>query len=68
MIAQLRPLTAEDKQYRMMLDGKKKELEPLQAALVKLRSASYTARDKGVSLCSSEEALNELVSFYYWIV
>ncbi|KAJ8638951.1 hypothetical protein MRB53_015645 [Persea americana] len=66
VIAQLKPLTAEDKQYRMMLDGKRKELEPLQAALGKLRSASYTAREKGVSLCSSEEALNDLIASLHY--
>ncbi|KAL5989854.1 hypothetical protein ACLOJK_010749 [Asimina triloba] len=60
VIAQLKPLTAEDKRYRMAFDEKRKELEPIQAALGKLRSASNTAREKGIGLCSSEEELNEL--------
>lgn len=66
VIAQLKPLTAEDKRYRMMFDEKRKELEPIQTALGKLRNASNTAREKGVGLCSSEEELNELVSLSCW--
>lgn len=40
---------------------KRKEMEPLQQALGKLRNRG----EKGVGLCSSEEELNYLVSFYY---
>lgn len=62
VIAQLKPLTTEDKRYRMMFDEKRKELEPLQAALGKLRSASSVTREKGVVFCSSEEELNDLIA------
>lgn len=68
VISQLKPLATEDKRYRGMLDEKRKELEPLHAALGKLRNASNATREKGVGLCSSEEELNDLVSFYCWIV
>ncbi|XP_077252273.1 proton pump-interactor 1-like [Tasmannia lanceolata] len=61
VISQLRPLTTEDKRYRMIVDEKRKEMEPLHAALGKLRSANNHAREKGVGICSSEEELNELI-------
>ncbi|XP_058095417.1 proton pump-interactor 1-like [Magnolia sinica] len=66
VISQLKPLTAEDRRYKMILDEKRKELEPLQAALGKLRSASNTAREKGVGLCSSEEELNDLIASLHY--
>lgn len=68
MISQLKPLTAEDKQYRMIMDEKRKAMEPLQDALGKLRSANITAREKGIGLCASEEELNDLVSNSYCII
>ena len=63
MIAQLRPLSAENKQFWTIVDEKRKEMEPLHQALGKLRSTNTASREKGVSLCSSEEELNNLVSF-----
>lgn len=63
MISQLKPLTAEDKHYRMIMDEKRKSMEPLQDALGKLRSANIAVREKGVGLCSSEEELNDLVRY-----
>lgn len=68
VISQLKPLTAEDKRYRGMLDEKRKELEPLHAALGKLRSANNVTRERGVGLFSSEEELNDHVSLYCSIV
>ncbi|CAL9055921.1 proton pump-interactor 1 [Musa acuminata AAA Group] len=66
VISQLKPLTAEDKQYRMIMDEKRKSMEPLQDALGKLRSANIAVREKGVGLCSSEEELNDLIySLHY---
>lgn len=62
MISQLKPLTTEDKRYRSIMDEKRKEMEPLQDALGKLRGSNNVTREKGVSLCSSEEELNFLVS------
>ncbi|XP_008794130.2 proton pump-interactor 1-like isoform X2 [Phoenix dactylifera] len=61
VISQLKPLTAEDKQYRMIMDEKRKEMKPFHEALGKLRSANNDVREKGMGLCSSEEELNELI-------
>ncbi|XP_074584990.1 proton pump-interactor 1-like [Curcuma longa] len=61
VILQLKPLTAEDKQYRMTMDEKRKSMEPLQDALGKLRSANIAVKEKGMGLCSSEEELNNLI-------
>lgn len=67
MISQLKPLTAEDKQYRAVMDEKRKDIKPLQTALGKLNSANNAVREKGMGLCSSEEELNDLVSLRYLI-
>eukprot|EP00268_Persea_americana_P026465 TRINITY_DN258_c1_g1_i2.p1 TRINITY_DN258_c1_g1~~TRINITY_DN258_c1_g1_i2.p1 ORF type:complete len:479 (-),score=166.55 TRINITY_DN258_c1_g1_i2:314-1750(-) len=49
-----------------MLDEKRKELEPLHAALGKLRSANNVTRERGVGLFSSEEELNDhIASLHY---
>lgn len=47
----------------MIVDGKRKEMEPLQQALGKLRSSNTANRERGGTLCSSEEELNDLVSY-----
>lgn len=57
----MKPLDAENKQFNIMVDGKRKEMEPLQQALGKLRTANSAGRGSG--LCSSEEELNEVVPF-----
>lgn len=44
---------------------KRKEMEPLQHALGKLRNPNSVNREKGVGLCSSEDELNYVVSFNY---
>ncbi|XP_078443942.1 proton pump interactor 1 [Wolffia australiana] len=59
IISQLKPLTQEDKQFRMAIDEKRKEMEPLQAALGKLRDANSVER--GMGICSSEEELDYLI-------
>ncbi|KAK9150140.1 hypothetical protein Syun_008449 [Stephania yunnanensis] len=61
IISQLKPLTLEDKRFRGIFDEKRREREPLQQALGKLRSANNANRERGVSLCSSEEELNERI-------
>ncbi|XP_073109021.1 proton pump-interactor BIP131 [Elaeis guineensis] len=61
VISQLKPLTTEDKQYRAVMDEKRKEIKPLQTALGKLNSANNVVREKGLGLCSSEEELNDLI-------
>lgn len=62
VISQLKLLTAEDKQYRMIVDEKRREMEPLQQALGKLRT-SNNSRERGGVICSSEEELDDLVRF-----
>ncbi|XP_010260223.1 PREDICTED: proton pump-interactor 1-like [Nelumbo nucifera] len=66
VIAQLKPLTAEDKRYRSIVDEKRKEMEPLQQALGKLRSANNANRERGVGLCSSEAELNDLIQSLHY--
>ncbi|PIA35251.1 hypothetical protein AQUCO_03600134v1 [Aquilegia coerulea] len=60
IISQLKPLNQEDKQYRSAIGDRRKEMEPLNEALGKLRSAN-TNRERGVVICSSEEELNGLI-------
>lgn len=65
VISQLKLLTAEDKQYRMIVDEKRREMEPLQQALGKLRT-SNNSRERGGVICSSEEELDDLIhSLHY---
>lgn len=59
-LAQVRALNVDFEQYKEILDEKKKEIEPLQQALGKLRTNSYTGRG---SMCSSEEELNDVVCY-----
>ncbi|XP_068639676.1 proton pump-interactor 1-like [Aristolochia californica] len=66
IITQLKPLTAEDKMFRMIVGEKRKDMEPLQAALGKMRSANNAVREKGAGLCSSEEELNELIQSLHY--
>ncbi|XP_072982540.1 proton pump-interactor BIP131-like [Typha latifolia] len=68
IISQLKPLTAENKQYNEAVNGKIKEMEPLQTALGKFRNANNVVREKGMGLCYSEEELNDLIkSLHYRI-
>lgn len=60
---QIHALSLENRQYRTVMDGKKKEMEPLQQALGKLRGPSGI-RERSSGICSSEEELNDLVSFF----
>ncbi|XP_010272430.1 PREDICTED: proton pump-interactor 1 [Nelumbo nucifera] len=66
IISQLKPLTAEDKRYRSIVDEKRKEMEPLQQALGKLRSANNASRERGIGLCSSEAELNEFIQSLHY--
>lgn len=61
VISQLKPLDVENKQFNIMVEEKRKEMEPLQQALGKLRTANTAGRGGG--LCSSEEELDEVVCF-----
>ncbi|XP_052208255.1 proton pump-interactor 1-like isoform X1 [Diospyros lotus] len=68
VIAQLKPLSIENKQFWTVVNEKRKEIEPLQQALGKLRGTNSVNRDKNVALCSSEEELNNLIkSLHYRI-
>lgn len=55
--AQINTLVSENDHYRTIMGEKRKEMEPLQQALGKLRNRG----EKGVGLCSSEEELNYLI-------
>ncbi|KAK4782298.1 hypothetical protein SAY86_016400 [Trapa natans] len=59
IISQLKPLDVENKQFNIIVDGKRKEMEPLQQALGKLRTSGTVGRGGG--LCSSEEELDEMI-------
>ncbi|KAJ6823970.1 proton pump-interactor 1 [Iris pallida] len=66
--SQLQPFLTEIKKYKTVMDEKRKEREPLQAALGQLRTANTAAREKGMGLCSSEQDLNDLIqSLHYRI-
>ncbi|KAG6755284.1 hypothetical protein POTOM_041103 [Populus tomentosa] len=58
LINQVRALKNEGRQYKSIFDEKKKEMEPLQQALGKLRNTNNAGR---VGICSSEEELNDLI-------
>ncbi|KAI7737027.1 hypothetical protein M8C21_007527 [Ambrosia artemisiifolia] len=62
VIGQLKALVEEKNHFRTIMDGKRKEIEPLQQALGKLRGPNNTNRDnKGGYICSSEEELNDVI-------
>ncbi|KAJ0101929.1 hypothetical protein Patl1_04681 [Pistacia atlantica] len=59
ILTQLKVLKSEGRQVKSLMDEKKKELEPLQQALGKLRPSNNGGRSGGI--CSSEEELNDLI-------
>lgn len=65
VISHLKAHGEENKQYRMKMDEKRKEMEPLQHALGQLRGSNFGGRDRRSGLCSSEEELNDVVSFNF---
>ncbi|KAF7836716.1 proton pump-interactor 1-like [Senna tora] len=62
LITQIKTLRDDSRQFRTLVDEKIKEIEPLQQALGKLRSANNGSRGGG-GLCSSEEELNDVVCY-----
>jgi hypothetical protein len=62
LITQIRALKDDNRQFRTIFDEKRKEMEPLQQALGKLRFSNSAGRGSGI--CSSEEELNDLVYLY----
>ncbi|KAL7208606.1 hypothetical protein ACSBR1_030360 [Camellia fascicularis] len=61
LIELMRHLNDENRQYWNIVNGKRKEMEPLHEALGKLRNTNSVNREKGVGICSSEEELNYLI-------
>ncbi|KAM7279391.1 hypothetical protein ACFE04_006525 [Oxalis oulophora] len=59
LISQLKALKADGRQFKMILDEKKKDIAPLQQALGKLRTTSNAGSNGGI--CSSEDELNKLI-------
>ncbi|KAI3466107.1 hypothetical protein Pfo_022770 [Paulownia fortunei] len=57
---QIHSLSVENKQFRTVMDEKRKEMEPLQQALGKLRGPGGV-RERGSGVCSSEDELNDLI-------
>lgn len=64
VIGQLKSIGEETKQFRLIMDEKRKEMEPLQQALGKLRSSNTGGRERSF-ICSSEEELNDVVSYSF---
>ncbi|KAL1567170.1 proton pump-interactor 1-like [Salvia divinorum] len=58
---QIHSLSVENKQFRSVLDEKRKEMEPLQQALGKLRGSSGSRDNRGAGVCSSEAELNDVI-------
>lgn len=61
-IEQRKALSAENKEFWSAIDGKIKEMVPLHEALGQLRGSRNAGRERGPTVCSSEEELNHLVS------
>ncbi|XP_004244233.1 proton pump-interactor 1 [Solanum lycopersicum] len=60
-IEQRKALSAENKEFRSAIDGKIKEMAPLHEALGQLRGSRNAGRERGPTVCSSEEELNHLI-------
>lgn len=61
----LDPLKSERKGFNTMFDEKRKEMEPLQQALGKLRGNDGGSA-RGPAICSSEEELNSMIYSYQY--
>lgn len=61
VIGQLKALVEEKNHFRSIMDDKRKEIEPLQQALGKLRGPRDTNRDNRSFICSSEAELNDVI-------
>jgi archaellum component FlaC len=58
IIAELKPLSAENKQYNEVVNEKIKEMEPLRNSLGKFRDENNAMRAQSAGLCSSIEELD----------
>lgn len=63
LLSRVKALNIDFEQFKTMLGEKKKELEPLQQALGKLRNNNNESGRGGI--CSSEEELNDIVCYYF---
>lgn len=61
VISQLKELVEEKNRFRTIMDGKRKEMEPLQEALGTLRGPKNGSRDNRNYICSSEAELNGVI-------
>ncbi|KAL4580334.1 hypothetical protein LXL04_016524 [Taraxacum kok-saghyz] len=61
VIGQLKALVEEKNHFRSIMDDKRKEIEPLQQALGKLRGPRDANRDNRSFICSSEAELNDVI-------
>lgn len=61
LFGEMNVLKNENNQYREFISEKRKEMKPLQTALGTLRGGG-SGGEKGFSICSSEEELNQIVS------
>ncbi|XP_059277125.1 proton pump-interactor 1-like isoform X2 [Lycium ferocissimum] len=61
LIGQRQSVSAENQEFWTVIDGKRKEMEPLQDALGKLRGPRKAGREGSSSLCSSEEELDKFI-------
>ncbi|GMJ11446.1 hypothetical protein HRI_004813800 [Hibiscus trionum] len=60
LLSQVKALNVDFEQFKTMLGEKKKEMEPLQQALGKLRN-NNNGGGRGAGICSSEEELNDII-------
>lgn len=63
----MKALVEEKNHFRNIMDGKRKEIEPLQQALGKLRGPRDANKDNRSFICSSEAELNDVVSTVFII-
>ncbi|KAL6655853.1 hypothetical protein ACP70R_006679 [Stipagrostis hirtigluma subsp. patula] len=61
IISELKPLTAENKQYNEVVNEKLKEMEPLRNSLGKFRDENNAMRAQSAGLCSSIEELDQTI-------
>ncbi|XP_074357671.1 proton pump-interactor 1-like [Apium graveolens] len=60
VISQLKAFVDENKQFRQIIDEKRKEIEPLHQALGQLRKSNSGDKER-IYICSSEEELNRVI-------
>ncbi|PAN12024.1 hypothetical protein PAHAL_2G236600 [Panicum hallii] len=61
IISELKPLSAENKQYNEVVNEKIKEMEPLRNSLGRFREENNAMRAQGAGLCSSIEELEQTI-------